>query len=315
MLSSKESLMEKVGLAKGIRSYDTVRKALEHISDDIHIPSNKPVVIKTNMVMPMVKLAATPVQTVQAIMDFLMERGVKKFIVAEGTTQGQDTMETFKRFGYFSLKEKYDVELRDLNQDEYVKFEALGMNLEPVTIRLARSFLDCFLISAAPIKTHVRVGATLTIKNLAIGFILDPDRNPKHDGLVSHEIKDLNLSITRLAQTIVPHLAVADGVVGVEGDSPGNGTPIASGVAFAGTKALAVDLVGTQLMGFDPRTVGYLWYLSQLQNLVLEDIQVMGDDIAEATTHFNPPSNYAETLGWWIENWREYAEGDYLDPA
>ena len=63
--------MEKVGLARGNRSYDAVRKALELVSDDVHIPSNLPVLIKTNMVMPMVKLAATPVQAVQAVMDYL----------------------------------------------------------------------------------------------------------------------------------------------------------------------------------------------------------------------------------------------------
>jgi len=305
--------MEKVGLARGNQSYDAVRKALELISDDVHIPSDLPVVIKTNMVMPRLKLAATPVETVQATMDYLMEKGVKKFIVAEGTTQGQDTMETFERFGYFSLKEKYDVELRNLNQDEHVRFEALGIKQEPVTIRLARSFLNCYLVSVAPMKTHERVGATLTLKNLAIGFILDPDRNPMHSGLVSHEVKDLNLSITRLAQAIIPHLAIADGVVGMEGNSPGRGTPIESGVAIAGTNALAVDLVGAQLMGFDTRTIGYLWYLSQLRNLSPEDVQVLGEELSKCITKYKAPDRYAETLGWWVEDWRKYVEGNYLD--
>jgi uncharacterized protein (DUF362 family) len=306
--------MERVGLARGNRSYNTVRNALELISDDVQIPSDLPVLIKTNMVMPMIKLAATPVEAVQAIMDFLIEMRVKKFIVAEGTTQGQDTMAAFERFGYFSLREKYDVELRDLNQDEYVNIEVLGENQEPVTIRLARSFLDCYLVSAARMKTHVLVGATLTIKNVAIGFILDPDRNSMHGGLVSHEIKDLNLSVARLAQAIVPQLAVVDGVVGMEGGSgPGNGTPVASGVAVAGTNALAVDLVGVQLMGFDPQTIGYLWYLSQLRNLSCEQIKVLGEEISQCTAKYKVPDTYAETLGWWIENWREFVEGDYLD--
>jgi len=306
--------MKKVGLAKGNRSYQAVRKALEHISYDIEIPSHQPVVIKTNIVMPMVKLAATPVQTVQAIMDFLTEIGVKKFIVAGSTTQGQDTMKTFERFGYFALKKKYDVELRDLNQDDCVRFEVLGANREPVDIRLAKSFLNCYLVSAAPMKTHFYVGATLTLKNLAIGFILDPDRHPQHGGLVSHDVKDLNLSITRLAQTIVPDLAIADGVVGVEGNSPPNGTPVASGVAIAGTDALAVDLVGARLMGFDPRTIGYLWYLSQLRNLSADDIQVLGEDISTCVTRYQPSDNYAETLGWWVKDWRKYAVGDFLHP-
>ncbi|MBW1916214.1 MAG: DUF362 domain-containing protein [Deltaproteobacteria bacterium] len=305
--------MEKVGLAKGKRSYDAVRRSLELISDDIHIPSNLPVLIKTNMVMPKVKLSATPVQTIQAIMDHLMEMGIKKFIVAEGTTQGGDTMAAFERFGYFALKEKYDVELRDLNKDEHVKFEVLAANQEPVTVRLARSFLNCYLVSAVPMKAHARVGVTLSIKNLAIGFILDPDRNPKDIGLVSHHVKDLHLSITRLAQVIVPHLSIADGVVGMEGSGPKDGTPIASEVALAGTNALAVDIAGAQIMGFDPRTIGYLWYLSKLQNLSSEDIQVLGEDISQCITRYRAPDNFPRILGWWVENWRAYVEGNYLD--
>ncbi len=38
--------MERVGLARGKRSYDAVRKALGLISDDVNIPSDLPVVIK-----------------------------------------------------------------------------------------------------------------------------------------------------------------------------------------------------------------------------------------------------------------------------
>ncbi len=115
--------MEHVGLARGKRSYDTVRKALELISCDVRVPSNLPVLIKVNMVAPRVKEAATPVLAVKAVMDFLTEKGVKKFIIAEGTTAGIDTLEVFKRFGYFSLKEKYDVDFRDLNQDKHLRFE------------------------------------------------------------------------------------------------------------------------------------------------------------------------------------------------
>ncbi len=304
--------MEHVGLARGKRSYDTVRKALELISRDVRVPSNLPVLIKVNMVAPRVKQAATPVQAVQAVMDFLREKGVKKFIIAEGTTAGIDTLEVFKRFGYLSLKEKYDVDFRDLNQDKHLRFEALAASLQPVTIRLAKSFLDCYLVSVAPMKTHIQVTATLTIKNLAIGFILNPDRRPLSGGLVCHEPKELNLSIARLAKTIVPHLAVADGVVGMEGNGPIDGAPVASGVAVAGTNALAVDLVGTQLMGFDPRTIGYLWYLSQMRNLSPEDVEIVGEDVSQCITRYIAPDNQGQILGWWVENWRKYVQGDYL---
>ena len=164
-------------------------------------------------------------------------------------------------------------------------------------------------------KCHNWVGATLTLKNLAMGFILDPDRDPRHTGFVCHNYENINRSIARLAQVIVPNLAVADGVIGMEGDGPGKGTPIESGIALAGTNALAVDLIGARLMGFDPRTIGYLWYLSKLKNLSPEQIQVVGEDVSQCITKYKAPNNYPKVLGWWVENWRESVEGDYRIPS
>jgi len=300
--------MVKVGLATGDKSYDTVRRALDLISDDIHIPSNLPVLIKPNMVSDQVELAATPVQAVRATLDFLTEMGVTKFIIGEGSDHDRDTMGAFDRFGYLPLKEDYDVEFRDLNQDEYITFEVLGSDLSWVTVRLAKSCFDAYIVSVTRMKTHIRVGVTLTIKNMAIGSILDPDRQPNRGGLVSHAPKNLNLSITRLAQVVSPHLAIIDGVIGMEGNGPINGSPISSGVAIAGTEALAVDEVGAQLMGFDPRTIGYLWYLSHIRNLSAEDIEVLGEDMAHCSKKFKAHERFQEMLGWWVEDWQKYVE-------
>jgi hypothetical protein len=41
-----------VGLARGSKSYEVVSKALELVSGDVHVPTNRPVLIKTNMVSP-----------------------------------------------------------------------------------------------------------------------------------------------------------------------------------------------------------------------------------------------------------------------
>ncbi|MFC1912097.1 DUF362 domain-containing protein [Chloroflexota bacterium] len=298
--------MAKVGLATGDKSYDTVRRALNLISDDIYIPDNLPVLIKPNMVSDHVELATTPVQAVRATLDFLTELGVTKFTIGEGCALNGDTMGAFDRFGYLSLKDNYNVEFRDLNQDDFIAFEVLGNNLSWVTVRLAKSYFNSYIVSVARMKTHNEAGVTLTIKNVAIGSILDPDRQPESGGLVSHAPKDINLSICRLAKVVFPHLAIIDGVVGMEGNSPINGTPISSGVAVAGTDALAVDEVGTQLMGFDPRTIGYMWYLSNIRNLSAEDIEVLGEDIIYCTKKFKAHERFQEVLGWWVEDWREY---------
>ena len=50
----------------------------------------------------------------------------------------------------------------------------------------------------------------------------------------------------------LPDLAVIDGFVGIEGNGPAWGSPIASHVALASLDAVAADITATRVMGFDP---------------------------------------------------------------
>lgn len=311
--------MVNVGLAKGDTSYRAVRDALELIRDDIRIPADRPVLVKPNMVSGTVDLAATPVEAVRATMDFLASLGVERFIVGEGTAgPAGHTMGAFERHGYFTLRDHFDVEFRNLNIDaEWLRLEALGPDLEPVTIRLAKSYFDSYVVSVARMKTHLQAIVTLSLKNTAIGSIHNTDRHSgawhtPAPGKFSHDPRPINLNLARLILATCPSLSVVDGVVGMEGNGPVNGTPVSSGVALAGTNALAVDVVGTEVMGFDPRTVGYLWYLGELQGLQREDIRVVGEQVAGCTTRYEPYEGLQEILSWWVEDWRGYLEGNYL---
>jgi uncharacterized protein (DUF362 family) len=265
-----------------------------------------------------VELAATPVNAVRATLDFLVEMGVRKFIIGEASGIDGDTMGGFRRFGYLTLKERYDIEFRDLNHDEAVLFEALDLNLKPVNIKLARTYFNTYTVSVGRMKTHAITFATMSLKNVAIGAIQVRDRHSPslykaEPGWFSHEAKPLNLSIARLNKSILPHLSVIDGVVGMEGAGPMRGTPILSGVALASTDGLALDMVGTQIMGYDYRNIGYLWYAAQLRSASREQVQVVGEDPTACVTKYKPYEEPAWRDKWWIEDWQEYLkEKSYL---
>ncbi len=65
-------------------------------------------------------------------------------------------------------------------------------------------------------------------------------------------------------------------------------------------------------MGLDWRSIGYLWYLSQLEGITPADVDVVGEDPAKCICPFQLHQNTPWMLGWWVENWRDYLSGKYL---
>jgi uncharacterized protein (DUF362 family) len=295
-----------------------VRKALDSLADDVHIPQDRPILVKPNMVSDTIELAATPVDAVRAVLDFLKEMGAKDLLIGEATAGPEgNTMGAYERFGYLPLQDEYGIELRDLNKDEHIVFEAFDADLTPVNLRLNKTFFESYVVPVARMKTHLQAIVTLSIKNIAISCIHNPDRHSLawHDpepGKFSHDPQPINLYLARLAHTIMPELAVIDGVIGMEGKGPVQGTPVNSGVALAGTNSLALDIIGSEVMGFDYRTIGYLWYLSQVLNIRREDIQVVGESPRDCITRYKPYEKMQEILSWYVDNWQELLQGNYI---
>src|SRR5205085_1680258 len=83
------------------------------------------------------------------------------------------------------------------------------------------------------------------------------------------------------------HLAIVDGIVGMEGDGPIMGTPRPLGALILGTSFPAVDATCCRLMGIDPRRVGYLASSSgRLGPIAQRHIAQRGEPIAELAQRF-----------------------------
>jgi len=298
--------MTRVSLVKGTESYDAVARALSLIKSDVQAPS-KPVLVKPNVVSGTVEFSATPVPTVRAVLDFFQELGVKEFIIGETTAEGGDTMAAFERFGFTSLRDEYDVRFVDLNKDETVDAIVYDADCRPMKLRVARTVADSYRVSVARMKTHNRSIVTLAVKNLAVGSIINADRSGSGSTL-SHAYPAMNLTLARMNMDRPPDLSVIDGVVGMEGDGPVGGTSKPSGVALAGIDAAAVDIIGAQVMGYDPQTIGHLYYLMELQGLAPGDIDVLGERVEECESKYEDHPDYDVQLEWHVEGWREILE-------
>src|SRR5262249_42224724 len=70
--------------------------------------------------------------------------------------------------------------------------------------------------------------------------------------------RGIDNSIIDIALTRTPELAIVDGIIGMEGDGPLNGTAKPMGALIMGHDLVAGDATCCRLMELDPEQIGYL---------------------------------------------------------
>lgn len=90
--------------------------------------------------------------------------------------------------------------------------------------------------------------------------------------------------------------AVIDGFESMEGDGPAWGTPFDSRVAIASLDALAADVVGTTVMGFDAQKILYLSAMTKagMGQGDMAKIRVLGTPLDQCRYKFKPHKHVAE---------------------
>jgi uncharacterized protein (DUF362 family) len=85
----------------------------------------------------------------------------------------------------------------------------------------------------------------------------------------------------------------------MEGDGPIDGTPVDTRLALASTDPLALDSLGTKIMGFDPTQIPYLSSMNEagMGQGDLDKISVMGANLSDCLFKFKPHSLLAEPYG------------------
>ncbi len=286
--------MSNVSLVKGDDRKENILKALELIKSDIKI-GDKQVLIKPNFVSTDRQLAATHVDCIRGILDFLKTIYKKKVIIGECSFG--NTKEGYKNFGYDDLLDEYDIELVDLNHDEYELIEISNGK----KVRVSKTLLDpnTYIISPALLKTHDSVVATLSLKNIVMGSIINDEKN-KDKWHMHQGVKEINYDIFRLSKKLKPDLAVIDGFQGMEGEGPCHGTAIDVKAAIVSTDFLAADRVGLEVMEINPAKVGYLNYCAEAKmgEFDLKKIKILGNKIEECKKKFKLHSTVEAQYGW-----------------
>jgi len=297
----------KVALVKGSDRRDIVYQALKKIEGEVLASiGNKTILIKPNFVSVHRQLCATHADAVRGILDFLKPHHKKQILIGESTASKEGTFEGYKNYGYLPLEKEYNVKLIDLNRRPWQYRYVFARGHRPTPIRIISTFLDpdVYIISAAKMKTHDRVVTTLSVKNTVLGAPLNDYK--KNDKGLTHAVYKfsqesvLHYNMFHLAQEIYPDLGVIDGFVAMEGNGPVGGTPVDAKLAFASLDPLAMDILATKLMGFDPTRIMYLTAMAEagMGQGDLTKIKVLGTPPDQCQHHFKIHKRLAEVYNF-----------------
>jgi len=118
-------------------------------------------------------------------------------------------------------------------------------------------------------------------------------------------ILDLNLILLYadrhgldLSQQKRNYLGLIDGILGMDHEAPMAGLTVQSNLLIAGIDPIAVDILGTYMMGFDPHKITTITGANAKQCSVLGDTELDEEQIAGNTSLDNAICKFVPTKGW-----------------
>lgn len=224
----------------------------------------------------------TDVAVVATALDVFRTLGAADVKIAEGPGHRRDTFAIAELTRYRSEIKNFDDVFVDLNRDDVSPVQGFANRAEfyfPNTVMAAD-----IIVSLAKMKTHHWAGATLSMKNffgLVPGAVYGWPKNELHH-------IGIPTSIVELTRLFGPKsFAIVDGIMGMEGNGPIQGTPKKAGVMVMGSDLPAVDATCCRIMGIDPARVEYLQIAADRYGITdAARIDQRGETIASVRTDF-----------------------------
>ena len=213
--------------------------------------------------------------------------------IAEGPGHRRNTLDLADAAGYFQIVPGFEDSFVALNLDEVSRVRPHRQFSRIEKLYLPQTALGAdLLISMPKMKTHHWTGATLSMKNLfgvVPSGIYGWPKNVLHWAGIAESIADLHAVFPR-------QFAIVDGIVGMEGNGPIQGSPKRAGVLVAGRDPVAVDATCCRIMRIDPNRIAYLRLASEGEEARLDEGQTrqIGEKIAEVATAFELPAGFPD---------------------
>jgi uncharacterized protein (DUF362 family) len=278
--------------------YKAIKESLAKI--DFRIPENKKVLLKPNILgqNPPKDCVTTNPIFVEAASKIFLEKG-NKVIIGESSGFHLDggTSRAFEISGIKQVADKHNIQLENFEKHKvrhiHDEKAAIYKNLE-----ISGLIFDVDLIVSLPkLKTHTLVKYTGAIKNL-FGTV-PGGRKQKLHGIAQKE-SDFAQVLVDVYQNVRPSLSIMDGIVGLEGNGPGSsGIPKKTGIILASQNAAALDIVASEIIGYDPMKVYTNKYSIERGLINPNEIEIIGNKrIINYKKPITAPTIASPIVGW-----------------
>lgn len=245
---------------------------------DSHLSPGQRVLIKPNMLCAAVpeKRVTTDPALLRAVTRRVLELGARPFIADSPALDGFGKVAA--RSGAAAVAEELGVEIKALARPTRVPVPEGGRYQ---SLELSQDALSADAIISLPkLKTHAQMLLTLGVKNL-FGTVVAQRKAEWHfmAGADRDNFAALLLDIWR---TVAPTLTILDGVWGMEGLGPQNGSPRPCGLLAASSDALSLDFAVCGLVGAPLRRLP-LWRAARAAGLAgpAEAAELLGDRLED----------------------------------
>lgn len=279
---------------RGETEFDFVTRVLRAVPlKDVIGPDEERVLVNPNWVVAEHSSLGnvTSTEVLRALVSYLIEEAripPQRIVVADGG-EPVTSLRVIDINGVERLHREYGVVVKNLLNDETVPGIPVPNPLSLAAVNLARTAWEASCIIAVPVlKTHSMAVTTMSCKKMM--GCLSPPRELMHED-IHRRVPDL-VSVLRSKMKF----QLVGGITASEGDET-SGRPLRMDLLIAGTDPVAVDAVGSAVMGYGPEEARYLGFASEkgLGTSDLERIEVVGGTISAVSRKFRPAADFQPT--------------------
>jgi uncharacterized protein (DUF362 family)/ferredoxin len=257
---------------------EALRRSLDLIGGlNSFIQPNQRVLLKPNLLraMPPERAATTHPAIVAIMAKLVVEVGAHPIVLdSPGGPYSPMLLRSIYRKTGMLLAEEYGAEL-NFNIESVQVSHPEGVVTHRLDIVQRLQEVDA-VINLPKLKTHNLTGLTMAVKNL-FGLVPGMLKLSYHSKMQDREL--FSGGLVDILTFVKPTLNIMDAVVGMEGDGPSGGQPRQVGAILASANALALDVVGADLVGYDPLTILTTFVAAKrgLTTGLLSDVTLLGD--------------------------------------